>query len=182
MIYFTSDQHFCHANIIKMCDRPFADVDEMNDTLIANWNAVIGDADEVYILGDLMYKGSAQKANWIFRQLKGVKYLIMGNHDKYLADPQFDSSVFTWVKSYHEIEYRDARFILFHYPILEWAHYWRKSAHLYGHNHHQREPVSEHWDKHAINVSVDVNGFFPISAEDVYKRAFGESEPETDRK
>ena len=174
LIYFTSDQHFCHANIIKMCDRPFADVDEMNDALISNWNAVVGDEDEVYILGDLLYKGSGHKANTIFRQLNGKKYLIKGNHEKYLTNPHFDASVFEWVKDYYELDYKDSRFILFHFPILEWAHYWRKSVHLYGHNHRPRKPLSEIWDKRAINVSVDVNDFFPVSAEYIYERAFDE--------
>jgi calcineurin-like phosphoesterase family protein len=79
------------------------------------------------------------------------------------------------VKDYHELAYKDARFILFHFPILEWAHYWRKSVHLYGHNHRPRKPVSEYWDKRAINVGVDVNGFYPISAEVIYERAFDEN-------
>jgi calcineurin-like phosphoesterase family protein len=162
-----------------MCDRPFANVDEMNDALIANWNALISDADEVYILGDLFYKGSGYKANLIFRQLKGKKYLIKGNHEKYLTNPHFDVSVFEWVKDYYELIYKDARFVLFHFPILEWAHYWRKSVHLYGHNHRPRKPVSENWDRRAINVGVDVNSFFPISAEAVYERGFGESSSDT---
>jgi calcineurin-like phosphoesterase family protein len=158
-----------------MCDRPFSDVDEMNNTLIAYWNAMIGDNDEIYILGDLFYKCSGHTANSIVRQLKGKKYLIKGNHEKYLTDPQFDPAVFEWVKEYYELAYKDSRFILFHYPILEWAHYWRKSVHLYGHNHRPRTPISEDWDKRAINVGVDVNGFIPISAEVIYRRAFNDS-------
>ena len=61
MIFFTSDQHFCHTKIITMCNRPFAGIDEMNGTLIANWNSAVSDADEVYILGDFMYRGNAGK-------------------------------------------------------------------------------------------------------------------------
>jgi len=44
-----------------MCNRPFAGIDEMNGTLIANWNSAVSDADEVYILGDFMYRGNAGK-------------------------------------------------------------------------------------------------------------------------
>jgi len=105
-----------------MCNRPFANVDDMNDALIANWNNVVGKDDEIYILGDLLYKGSGQKANSIIRQLNGKKYLIKGNHERYLDNPNFDASVFEWVKEYYELDYKDARFILFHFPILEWAH------------------------------------------------------------
>ena len=88
-------------------------------------------------------------------------------------------SQYEWVKDYHELAYNDARFILFHYPILEWAHYWRKSVHLYGHNHRPRKTVSEHWDNRAINVGVDVNSFFPISADAIYGKAFGDHPPDT---
>jgi len=163
-----------------MCDRPFSDLDEMHETLITNWNAVVRKEDEVYILGDFIYKGNGQSATNILRNLSGKKYLIKGNHEKYLNSPQFDATLYEWVKDYHEPAYKNARYILFHFPIPEWAHYWRKSVHLYGHNHRPREAVSEHWDKRAINVGVDVNWCYPISAETIYERAFGEATPETD--
>ena len=41
-----------------MCDRPFADLDEMHETVILNWNSVVRKKDEVYILGDFLYKGN----------------------------------------------------------------------------------------------------------------------------
>ena len=55
MIYYTSDLHLGHANIIKLCKRPFSDVDEMNAVLISNWNNRVTNGDTVYISGDLMY-------------------------------------------------------------------------------------------------------------------------------
>jgi hypothetical protein len=51
-IYFTADTHFNHANIISFCQRPFASVAEMNEALIAKWNARVGEGDLVYHLGD----------------------------------------------------------------------------------------------------------------------------------
>ena len=55
MIYFTADTHFDHANIIRFCNRPFATVEEMNETLIANWNRKVHGNDTVYILGYKFY-------------------------------------------------------------------------------------------------------------------------------
>jgi len=147
----------------------------MHDVLITNWNATVSKADEVYILGDFMFRGKGREANEILRQLNGKKYLVKGNHERYLEDPDFDHSNYEWIKDYYELPYKDATFILFHFPILEWAHYWRKSVHLYGHNHHKREPVTEDWGKRAINVCTDVNNFTPISGDYIYKRVFGGS-------
>ena len=169
MIYFTADPHYCHANIIKMCDRPFAGLEEMHAALMANWNAVVGKQDEVYILGDLVYKGKASQANEILKKLRGRKFLIKGNHEKYLNDADFDMSAYEWVKDYHVLNYEDARFVLFHYPILEWEHYHRKSAHLFGHIHSK---LFRHPKERAFNVGVDNNDFAPVSAEAIYARAF----------
>ncbi|MEJ7707010.1 MAG: hypothetical protein WKF82_06805 [Nocardioidaceae bacterium] len=52
-VYFTSDTHFSHANIIRLCNRPFADVDEMDEAIIERWNATVTSADTVYHLGDV---------------------------------------------------------------------------------------------------------------------------------
>ena len=172
MIYFTADPHFYHGNIIRMCERPFEGLDDMHTALVTNWNAVVGMLDEVYILGDLVYKGKGSQANEILRMLKGKKYLIRGNHEKYLNDKDFDCSAFEWIKDYHVLSYKDSRFVLFHYPILEWEHYHRKSVHLFGHVHSKKY---RHPEDRAINVGVDTNSFFPVSAETIYTRAFANS-------
>ena len=67
------------------------------------------------------------------------------------------------------LSYKDARFVLFHYPIVEWEHFHRKSVHLFGHIHSKK---FAHPKDRAYNVGVDNNDFFPVSAETVYARAF----------
>jgi len=83
MIFFTADLHFGHENIIRHCSRPFASVNEMDEALIANWNAVITSKDEVYILGDLTMRPATEAHQYLVR-LKGRKYFIRGNHDRFL--------------------------------------------------------------------------------------------------
>ena len=169
MIYFTADSHFCHSNIISSCERPFADADEMNRAMIENWNSCVTASDEVYILGDFMYRGKGKDANEILSKLKGRKYLVKGNNEKYLADPEFRQDAFEWVKDYHVLKYEGLKFVLFHFPMLSWAGSHHGSIHLYGHVHNSGIQHPEFGEKlrtlgpRAINVGVDVNSFCPVS-------------------
>jgi calcineurin-like phosphoesterase family protein len=179
MIYFTADTHFCHDNIIRLCQRPFANVDEMNQALIDNWNSLVSDRDEIYILGDFMFKGKAGEANGLLQSLKGRKYLIKGNHDRFLDDGSFNTSAFEWIKDYHVLLYEKRKFVLFHYPILEWDGFFHNAIHLFGHVHNggNNPAYQERFNilgGKAINVGVDVNNFYPVSILDVIQMADGD--------
>jgi calcineurin-like phosphoesterase family protein len=141
----------------------------MNRDMIKKWNNYVTDYDEIYILGDFLYKGTGREANNILSQLNGKKYLVKGNHEKYLSDPEFKQGAFEWVKDYHVLKYEGIEFVLFHYPILQWYKSHRGSIHLYGHVHNNGERYPEFDEKlrllgqRAFNVGVDVNGFTPVS-------------------
>ena len=79
MIYFTADTHFGHENVIRFCDRPFSSANEMDEAMIANWNARVKGDDTVYVLGDMFFRST--NAETILQRLKGKKRLIVGNHD-----------------------------------------------------------------------------------------------------
>ena len=85
MIFFTSDLHFGHEHIIQFSHRPFRNVTEMNRQLISNYNAVVQPEDTVYLLGDLSFQISVEKANALIAQLNGKKHLILGNLSKMLG-------------------------------------------------------------------------------------------------
>ena len=90
MIYFISDTHFYHKKIIKYVNRPFKDVEEMNNTLINNWNKRVKHKDEVYILGDFSF-GNKEQTLDLLNKLNGRKYLIKGNHDRVVKDKEVAS-------------------------------------------------------------------------------------------
>jgi calcineurin-like phosphoesterase family protein len=169
MIYFTADTHFCHGNIIGSCARPFSTTDEMNNEMIGRWNSVVTERDEIYILGDFMYKGSAKEANRILSILKGKKYLVKGNHDRYLELTDFNHGAFEWVKEYYMLKHDGIKIVLFHYPMLTWDGSFHGSIHLYGHVHNSGIQHPEFGEKlkilgpRAVNVGVDVNDFYPVS-------------------
>ena len=92
--FFTADSHFDHKNIIEHCERPFDNVDEMNETMVCNWNNTVASSDTVYIIGDFAFRRHAQ---WI-KRLHGKKTLIVGSHDKMSGDTY---SLFTDVVGSH---------------------------------------------------------------------------------
>ena len=167
MIYFTSDLHLGHKNVIAMCSRPFENADCMDDVLINNWDSLINEDDEVYVLGDITLARGWKTATCYLKQLKGKKYLIKGNHDKYLYDLKFDRRQFELITPYHEIDFNGHKLILCHYPLADWNGKFRGSIHLHGHIH------SPHWSTlqeimgRIFDVGVDANNYFPISIDTI---------------
>lgn len=78
--WFTSDEHYFHKNVIRLCARPFADLEQMHAALIANFNALVHPGDVVYHLGDFVWNWN--KVGRILAQLNGEHHLIIGNHDQ----------------------------------------------------------------------------------------------------
>ena len=105
MIFFASDLHFGHANIIRAAQRRFDSAEEMDAALIWNWNERFSPSDEVYLLGNLTMRGP-QYAMRILGQLNGIKYLVRGNHDGFVDKTSFERSLFGWVKAYHKLIYQ----------------------------------------------------------------------------
>ena len=174
MIYLTSDLHFGHWNIIAYCNRPYSSAEEMDEALIANWNDTVKPRDEVYILGDFTLGLPSHAHNYLTR-LKGRKYFIRGNHDRFLDNYESHISDFEWVKDYHVLKVNGRRIVLFHFPILEWDQIHRGAIHCYGHVHNSPESAERLalLDGPAFNVGVDVNGFRPVSLVEILKRADG---------
>lgn len=162
-VFFTSDTHFHHANIIRFTGRPFANVEEMNKGLITNWNSVVQPKDEIYHLGDFGFCDT-QDAVRILKKLHGRKFFIRGNHDKGIKDEALDH--FEWVKEMHEMKIHGQRIVLCHYPLEAWNHSCHGSWHLHGHTH-KNLPGSE--DIRRWDAGVDSNNQYPVSFEQIKK-------------
>lgn len=136
--YYLSDLHLSHKNIINFDNRPYFSVEEMNKSLIDNWNNKVHKNDNVFILGDFCW---GKEDEWIefLNQLKGVKTLVRGNHDL----KQMSSTcrkLFADVKDYKEIYDNGRRVIMCHYPILCYKQsYSPKNYMLFGHVHNRTQ-------------------------------------------
>lgn len=182
MIYFTSDTHFGHANMIKYCNRPFNDVQGMNEVLIRNWNLRVLDKDTIFHLGDFGF-GPPVFLRSIIDRLNGKKFLITGSHDRRLvkngftADRLFltDSVVpqMVLVGPMHILKglVGVPEITLCHYSMRVWPKSHYGTWHLFGHSHGKLEGVGKSFD-----VGVDANQFRPISLDEVVERM--ESRPD----
>lgn len=175
-IFFTSDTHFNHANIIKYCMRPFADKDEMNEALINNWNSVVKKNDIVFHLGDFMF-GNMNRF-WDFRsRLNGKIYLIHGNHDYELMDKVNVDDGFEIVTSQLNIVVNGQKIYLNHFPLLTFDGIYKEkpSWQLFGHVHSNKNIPGTSADVKRLDyllpmqydVGVDNNNYRPISFDEV---------------
>jgi calcineurin-like phosphoesterase family protein len=172
-IYFTSDTHFGHYNILIYEQRTskmnIQSVEEHDAKLIENWNNTVGKNDLVYILGDFSFH-KADGTISILKALNGDKILIRGNHDNFISQKRFDKTLFKAIYDYTEINYGGQEICLMHYPIQSFKHMDRPvkpAVLLFGHIHSAPRIMP----KHSYNVGVDVNNYKPIHINDAIGRA-----------
>jgi calcineurin-like phosphoesterase family protein len=159
--FFTSDTHFGHANIIKHCVRPFNSVGHMDDTIIANWNTVVGKKDTVWHLGDFTLHGEEEALRYA-KLLNGTIHFIWGNHDRPAV-----RQLSRWASSQYaaEISLDGTRITLCHYGMRVWNHSHKGSLMLYGHSH-----GSLPGDNQSLDVGVDCWNWRPVTLPEIRKR------------
>lgn len=119
MIFVSSDTHFCHNRQFIYKSRGFSSVEEMNEAIIQNWNAIVRPIDEVYLLGDVMLNDDIEGMKCL-RRLNGIIHLIVGNHDTDTRVHRYFNEADN-VVSYEfaaRLKFHDQHFYLSHYPTL----------------------------------------------------------------
>ena len=168
--FFTADHHFGHRNIINHCKRPFGSQEEMDRTMIDNWNNVVAKNDVVFHLGDFCFMVNPWK---YLNELNGLIHLIPGTHDKRTArlikreSKANDTSRFFVCDPIHRWKpnrpIKDTqRIVLCHYSMRVWQNSCHGAWHLYGHSHGKLEGHGLSFD-----VGVDAQNFTPISIDEV---------------
>ena len=165
MIYFTSDLHFYHKNIIKYSPsfRSYENADEMNEKLIEMWNNIVTPEDTVYNLGDLSMAANTKKVIEVAKRLNGKHFLILGNHDypiksekeKLMEMVKDDgNNLFEDIRDYKFLTFPGVQIALSHYPMAGWEGMQQGSIMLHGHLH---DYISEVKGK-ILNVGFDLHG------------------------
>lgn len=154
-VFFISDLHLGHLNIIRYCNRPFKSLEEMEEEILRKWNETVGKDDVVFFGGDLVFGRRGKPPAHYLSQLNGTIYFVKGNHDK-----RKDISI--PVYSYLDLRLGDIRFRLVHNPD-EWGHY--KGWLIHGHHHNNRPeefPIVDR-GKRTINISCELLDYRPMS-------------------
>ena len=168
-VFFTSDTHFGHSNIIKYCQRPFNSAEHMDEVLISNWNEVVSPLDIVFHLGDFCF-GSDKEWIKILQRLNGTKYLILGNHDlKKIANSNQIKDYFADINMQMRVVVDKQKMLLNHYPFLCFEGGYQNVWQLFGHVHSSKHSTG--LDKERLvhlfptqyDVGVDNNNYRPVS-------------------
>ncbi|MFG6080483.1 hypothetical protein ACEUZ9_001087 [Paracoccus litorisediminis] len=183
--FYTADWHLFHEGIIRMCHRPFASVEAMNDAIISAARARVTAKDDLWILGDLAFaKGEEARdaVRALLLQVPGRKHFVAGNHDR--GGQQVMSWIrdLPWHSMHDQVEIKDEgrRVVLNHYPLITWPGARHGAIQMFGHVH-------DNWAGHrnSVNVGVDLWDFRPVTLAEVAERgatlpvlpAFLECEP-----
>jgi calcineurin-like phosphoesterase family protein len=135
--FFTSDEHYGHRNILKFCKRPFADIYEMREALIAAHNAKVGRGDITFHNGDMFWRTmSVSEAMDILNQLNGQHILVWGNHDELIENNRDLQGRFARIGDIIHLQKNDVvpKMVLCHYAMRVWRNSHHGSYHLYGHS------------------------------------------------
>jgi calcineurin-like phosphoesterase family protein len=159
MLYFISDTHFSHTNILNYQQREFSDTYEMNSEMTKRWNATVKPNDTVYHLGDFAFHNKPKE---LWDLLNGNKIILKGNHDhRYIKKLPFEQDSIKLVK------YNGYIFVLCHYPMITWQHKGYKSIHVHGHTH---KGLPTDLEGRRFNVCVENIDYRPISADSIIQQ------------
>ena len=165
-IYFTSDHHLGHANIIDYCCRPFKTVAEMNFQMWNKWNKTVPEDARVYYLGDFGW-GDKEKISLLLNMLNFEQLIwIPGNHDRSVSwcDSIDDPRVIA-MKGPLTVQHEGMAWLLTHEPIMGPAGSVNLHGHVHNHFLHEIDgrgyPEGPFKQRMRFNVGVDCNNFRP---------------------
>jgi len=162
MRFYVSDNHFGHFRIIQYCKRPYETAEQMDADMIAKWNAVVTNDDEVWHLGD--FAMSYDHAKTIVPQLNGRKILILGNHDK--SSQQMREIGFAEAHQSWKLKIGFKSVTLMHRPRPLTGYDAGKWL-LHGHVHNHEPKVD--LENKRINLSVEWWNYSPVPEIEIAK-------------
>ena len=161
--WITSDLHFGHKNILQYNPdtRPYASLDEMQESIISHWNSKVAPGDTVFDLGDFSFHKRWEDTLAIVKQLNGQIIKIQGNHDKrdHWRKIAYNTNKVVKVCDYYELKYNKKIIVMLHYPMVVWNMSHFGTLHAFGHCHGsyagQGKCVDVGWDAQGKILHMD---------------------------
>ncbi len=161
-IFFTADTHFGDSNIIRYENRTFSDIENMDRTIIKNWNDTVSENDKVFLLGDFSAY-DFKKSREICHSLNGEKFLVMGNHDTENEQYYYECG-FSGISRY-PIIYENF-WILSHEPL--YINRNMPYANIFGHVH--ANPIYKDYSEQSFCVSIERTDYKPVEFDEIKRR------------
>tara|TARA_R110000782_G_scaffold15939_2_gene46093 strand:- start:3999 stop:4637 length:639 start_codon:yes stop_codon:yes gene_type:complete len=187
-IYFTSDFHLFHKNVLKFDNRPFENVEEMHGEIEKKWNETVTNDDIVIYLGDLSFarREETKFVDEMLYRLNGKIHFVMGNHDKIEEIrklPRFESvQDYLELRVTHNVDSElhigskvkiETLFCIMHYPIYSWNKKHHGSYMVHGHCHMGLSESEHHSKNRIIDVGCMGYEYTPISYKEVIEKLKG---------
>jgi len=170
VIWFSSDYHIGHENIIGYGNRPFKDAAEMEEVIIQRHNEIVTKDDVTYLVGDTFFEGKfckdlkvndrIEKAQQFLRRLNGQKIIMEGNHDERLTRHLGPGQI-----QIKEVAFDGHKIVACHYPMLSWPGSFHGSTMVHGHTHQTNQLTLP--PRKLIHIGVDSWDFRPVSARQI---------------
>lgn len=174
-LFFTSDTHFYHKNIIEYCNRPFLNQYEMCNAIRDNWNKKVPEDGIVFHLGDVSLTANPKALENFLYSLNGTIHLIIGNHENDALSKEYIRKRWASIHDILEIFVLDdessnkiQHIVMCHYPMLVWNCSHKTSWQLFGHVHGGLSNKGKLNHKPTqLDVGVDSHNFTPLSYQEV---------------
>ncbi len=180
-LWFTSDFHFNHANIIKYENRPFKNVENMNSTIIKKYNERVKETDICYYLGDWGFyaskhaeyrgEGIPKRIDELKNQLNGTIISVCGNHDKRSNKLNISTHRIVlnkagiYINLIHKVFDADGKILV---PLYDHVYYYPLT--ICGHVHSKwktQEIKKDGYVGLVINVAVETNNYYPYNFHEI---------------
>lgn len=173
-IWFVSDAHCQHKNVLKYEDRPFSSIEEWDEHFVEQWNRYVKPGDQVYNLGDFIFQWRGRnedEAERIVSRLQGEHFLILGNHDRPKLYTKTMLRHFAWIKERETIKIKTGgetiRILLDHYPLRSWHSKFDGVLHVHGHTHGKLNRLPGTLDVGIDNIRNLVGEYRPMHLDEV---------------
>lgn len=187
-MWFCSDLHFNHLNILKFQKErreAMGITDDMSDTeklhkhnewIINMWNMTVKKEDHIYILGDVSF-GTTEETRKILERLKGHKHLIIGNHDKSCRGLENYFVSVSQIKEFpikkHQYDFLEENIylVLCHFPMVAWNRRLHGAFQVHGHTHNSLKDINNESGELRVDIGLDaeIANYGLVSLETIYK-------------